>query len=106
MRRAVQIAAGVLVSLSVPAASQPVASTPIIIQPSPDQQADNKVVCKSEASTGSRFQSRVCHTSKEWAEMREMHLRAAHEMFDGLLIGSCPEGGFSCPAVRPDPPQF
>ena len=60
------------------------------------QQYANKVVCRYEQNTGSRFQVRTCHTNKEWDEMREQHLRAAHEMFDKPLIGTCPEGGFAC----------
>ena len=60
------------------------------------QQYDNKVVCRYEQKTGSRFQTRTCHTNKEWDEMREQQMRAAKEMI-GPLIGACPSGGFSCP---------
>jgi hypothetical protein len=54
------------------------------------QQYDNKVVCRFEQNVGSRFKSRICHTNKEWDEMREQHMRAAHEMIDRPLIGNCP----------------
>ena len=43
------------------------------------QQFDNKVVCKSEAATGSRFVTRVCHTNKEWADLREQSMRDMQE---------------------------
>jgi len=43
------------------------------------QQFENKVLCKSQASTGSRFQTRVCHTNKEWADMREQSMREMNE---------------------------
>jgi hypothetical protein len=61
------------------------------------QQYDNKVVCRYEQKTGSRFQTRTCHTNKEWDEMREQQMRAAKEMI-GPLIGACKGGGFSCPS--------
>jgi hypothetical protein len=40
----------------------------------------NKKVCKSEASTGSRFQKRVCHTNREWDQIREQNMRDMSEM--------------------------
>ena len=30
----------------------------------------DKVVCREEAETGSRFTKRVCHTNAEWAQMQ------------------------------------
>ena len=60
------------------------------------QHYDNRVVCRFEQNTGSRFQTRTCHTNKEWDEMREQHMRAAHEMIDRPIISTCPMGGFSC----------
>jgi hypothetical protein len=60
------------------------------------QQYDNKVVCRSEAATGSRFQSRVCHTNKEWDEMREQERRAAHEMIDKPFLPDCRNSPGGC----------
>jgi hypothetical protein len=50
------------------------------------QQHENKVVCRFEQNTGTRFQSRTCHTNREWDQMREQQLRAAHEMIDRAVI--------------------
>jgi hypothetical protein len=70
---------GVLLTVGGPALAQ-AASPAAIIEPSADQVVENKVVCKSEAKTGTRFSTRVCHTSREWAEIREQNLRAMNEM--------------------------
>ena len=32
---------------------------------------DDKVVCKSEQVTGSRFSHRVCHTKSEWVQIEK-----------------------------------
>ena len=50
------------------------------------QHYDNKIVCRFEQQTGTRFQTRVCHTNKEWDQMREQQLRDAHEMIDRAVI--------------------
>jgi hypothetical protein len=41
----------------------------------PNAKDPDKVVCRTEAITGSRFLQRVCHTQAEWDEMhREAEL--------------------------------
>jgi hypothetical protein len=32
---------------------------------------DDKIVCKSEQVTGTRFSTRVCHTKHEWAQIEK-----------------------------------
>jgi hypothetical protein len=49
------------------------------------QQADNKVVCKSEAATGSRVPARTCHTNKEWASIREQSIQQMKESVNASL---------------------
>jgi hypothetical protein len=61
------------------ASAASIAQAPII-EPSPDQQAENKTVCRSEPISGSRFQARVCHTNKEWADIREQSMREVGEI--------------------------
>ena len=61
--------------LAAPCFAQSTGSATAIIQPSPDQQSDNKVICKSQATTGSRFPTRACHTNKQWADIREQSIR-------------------------------
>src|SRR5436190_1198135 len=77
-------------------AQQPTGSPPDSILVT-GQQYNNKVVCRYEQDTGSRFQTRTCHTNKEWDEMREQHMRAAKEII-GPLIGACKGGEMSCPS--------
>jgi len=31
----------------------------------------DRIVCRSEEATGSRIPSKVCHTAREWDQMRE-----------------------------------
>jgi len=50
------------------------------------QHYENKVVCRFEQNTGTRFQTRVCHTNQQWDKMREQQLRDAHEMIDRAVI--------------------
>jgi hypothetical protein len=32
---------------------------------------DDKIVCKSQQVTGTRFSTRVCHTKHEWAQIEQ-----------------------------------
>jgi invasion protein IalB len=32
---------------------------------------DDKVICKSQKVTGSRFSTRICHTKHEWAQIEK-----------------------------------
>jgi hypothetical protein len=55
-------AAGVQPQTSAAAAASPAASAVL--------KDDNKIICRSERHTGSRFPSRTCRTKKEWREWR------------------------------------
>ena len=50
------------------------------------QKYEKRVVCRYEQNTGTRFPTRTCHTAKEWDDIREAQIRAAHEMFDRAVI--------------------
>jgi len=52
------------------------------------QQYDKRVVCRFEQQTGTRFQTRTCHTTKEWDQMREQQLRNARELIDKAAINN------------------
>ena len=72
-----------------PAAAQQMISSPsdnIVVT---GQEYNNKVVCRYEQDTGSRFQKRTCHTNKEWDDIREAQLRVAKEMFNQPEIETC-----------------
>lgn len=44
--------------------------------------ADEKLVCKTDAKTGTRFKTKICKTRLQWEQMLEQHLRDAREVID------------------------
>lgn len=52
--------------------------------------AEDPVVCRHSARTGTRFSTKTCKRASEWARQREAEMRAAREMIDRPVIG--PEG--------------
>jgi hypothetical protein len=59
--------AGATVAPSATASSAP-AATPAKAVAADD---DDKVVCKSQQVTGTRFSSRVCHSKRDWAQIEK-----------------------------------
>lgn len=51
-------------------------------KPSAEEVAANRVVCKYEAKTGTRFKKRICHTRAQWDEIAQSAQRKGHEMID------------------------
>lgn len=51
----------------------------------------DKIVCKTEARTGTRFPTKTCRSRKEWDAIREAALRDGHEMIDRPLTGNSSE---------------
>lgn len=47
---------------------------------------EEKQVCKREKRPNSRFESRVCRTAAQWAEMTANHQRDAREMIDRPML--------------------
>jgi hypothetical protein len=68
------LAALALVS-AVPAQAGSTASTP-----------EDRVVCKYEVSTGTKFKTKTCKTHKQWEAMREQNRRDLKEMIDRPVI--------------------
>lgn len=56
-----------------PATSQPTTVSPAVVagQKVDDSQDPDKVICKNQALTGSRFTKRVCMTREEWTRQQE-----------------------------------
>ena len=51
--------------------------------PSEARQADdNKIICKSEAKTGTRNKTRTCYTKAQWDKIREQNQRDVRELID------------------------
>ena len=46
----------------------------------------DKMICKRQAETGTRFQRRICYTKSQWDQIEEAHKRAAREMIDRPVI--------------------
>jgi hypothetical protein len=55
-------------------------------QPPPEPKAEDRIVCRYEARTGTRFKTRVCHTRRELDAISESAQRKAHEMIDRPVI--------------------
>jgi len=69
-----------------PASAQQPANSPTDNIVVTGQHYENKVVCRMEQNTGTRFPTRTCHTNQQWDKMREQQLRDAHEMLDRAVI--------------------
>jgi hypothetical protein len=66
----------VLLLASVLIAGPAFASSP----PPPSKSKSDKVTCRKEAETGSRFAKKRCHSAEQWAEMR----RRSRELVEQL----------------------
>lgn len=61
-------ALGLVLGLGLHAAEE--GSAPVSNAPTSQDNPD-RVICKREAATGTRFTKRVCHTAREWEQMRQ-----------------------------------
>lgn len=60
-----------------------VAGTPVVPVV---KKANDRLVCKSEARTGTRFTTRICKTKDEWEAISEQNIRDAHDMINRPVI--------------------
>ena len=44
------------------------------------KQKSEKMICKGQANSGTRFRTRICHTRTEWAQIEEENKRLMQEM--------------------------
>jgi hypothetical protein len=72
------------------------ASTEPLLLTSDDEAAanagDQKVICKTQPRTNSRFGKRTCLTQAEWAKRTEQHKKDAAEMINRPIICTGKEG--------------
>jgi hypothetical protein len=47
-----------------------------------DPLGEQKVVCKKQKATGTRFEKKTCMTSRQWDAVREQNRRDAKELID------------------------
>ena len=47
---------------------------------------EDRVVCKYQTATGTKFKTKICKTHKEWEAMREQNRRDLKEMIDRPVI--------------------
>lgn len=52
-----------------------------------------KMVCKYQLQTGTRFKKKVCMTAAQWEEMAEQHRSGAKELVDRPQILVCGPNG-------------
>ena len=50
--------------------------------PEARQADDNRIICKSEAKTGTRQKTRTCYTKAQWDKIREQNQRDVRELID------------------------
>lgn len=55
-------------------------------QPPAPPRPEERIVCRYEARTGTRFKKRICHSQKELDALSESAQRKAHEMTDRPVI--------------------
>lgn len=63
--------------------------------PETDKATDvgEKIVCKHQRKTGTRFTTKVCKTAAQWEKMSEVHRAGLKEMVDRPQILSCGPSG-------------
>lgn len=54
------------------------------------KQKGEKMICKGQASAGTRFRTRICHTQAEWAQIEEENKRLMQDM-NTRYINICKE---------------
>lgn len=55
--------------------------------------ADQKIVCKHQRKTGTRFTTKICKTTAQWEKMAEAHRAGLKELVDRPIINSCGPSG-------------
>lgn len=55
-------------------------------QPPSPPKPEERIVCRYEARTGTRFKTRICHSQKELDALSESAQRKAHEMVERPII--------------------
>lgn len=63
-----------------------VSNAPTFAATATKEAADDRIVCKLQAKTGTRFKSKICRTHLQWEEMRAQNQRDAKEMIDRPVI--------------------
>lgn len=55
--------------------------------------AGDKLICKKEAKTGTRFPTKICHTRAEWDAISEQNKRDFKDALDGPRVDTRRPGG-------------
>lgn len=73
-------------AMAAPVYAQQPGSGPDVVVVGEQVNPEQRVVCKSQRATGTRFEKKTCMTVRQWDAVREQHRRDAKEMFDGPQI--------------------
>ena len=90
--RSRHIALIVVAALAAPATAVPLDT---VRPPSARERDEAKIVCKTQAKTGTRFRNKDCRTQGQWEELRDQQQLEAKEMLNRPVIcggGGSPEG--------------
>lgn len=65
---------------------QPVSSEDVVVVGR--VHSDQKLVCKRQKNTGTRFEKKTCRTVQQWDQLREQHRRDAEEIINAPQINT------------------
>lgn len=71
-----------LIAAAAPAASSPDTDAAVTTE----AKAEDKMICKEQAQTNSRFRKKICHKQSEWAAIAEENKRNYAEQRDRPVI--------------------
>ena len=57
------------------------------------EKSEERMVCKYQLQTGTRFKTKVCKTAAQWEEMAEAHRKGLNELVDRPQIKVCGPNG-------------
>lgn len=80
MRDVMKVAIVLLgVAVAAPVSAQDSQDVVVVGEP---LEADQRVVCKKQKATGTRFEKKTCMTARQWEATREQNRRDLKEMID------------------------
>jgi hypothetical protein len=72
------------------------ASAPAAANSAVEKSDGDRVICKTQAKTGTRFAKKICKTSAQWEAMREEARRSFAEDLQPRGINTCRDSPTNC----------
>lgn len=96
---ALMVAAATQVASAPPAVAASAAaplSSPVSVKPVSVTALDDRMICKTEESTGSNIPTRICHTSRQWKQIQETGQDMLHDTIERELRVNCVRTSSGC----------